>query len=36
MALHTRLLDPAVAPLGQALLDRHYLRKHGSRAYYGQ
>jgi L-ribulose-5-phosphate 4-epimerase len=25
-----------IAPVGQALLDKHYLRKHGENAYYGQ
>lgn len=36
MALHARMLDPAVKRIDQALLDRHYKRKHGSDAYYGQ
>ena len=36
MAVHTLLLNPAAAPAGQALLDRHFLRKHGASAYYGQ
>lgn len=36
MALHTRMLDPGVTRIDQALLDRHYRRKHGSEAYYGQ
>ncbi|MBE6975675.1 MAG: L-ribulose-5-phosphate 4-epimerase [Ruminococcaceae bacterium] len=34
-AWHTLLLTPD-AQLSQALLDRHYLRKHGKHAYYGQ
>ncbi|OMF37833.1 L-ribulose-5-phosphate 4-epimerase [Paenibacillus sp. FSL H8-0548] len=36
MALHTFQLNPNVQPMDQALLDRHYLRKHGANAYYGQ
>ena len=36
MALHTRILNPEAAGIQQPLLDRHFLRKHGSGAYYGQ
>ena len=36
MALHTYLLNPTVHPIGQGLLDKHFLRKHGPAAYYGQ
>ncbi|WP_318153669.1 L-ribulose-5-phosphate 4-epimerase [Paenibacillus vietnamensis] len=36
MALHTFQLNPNVQPMDQNLLDRHYLRKHGANAYYGQ
>lgn len=36
MALHTFQLNPQAEPMDQALLDKHYLRKHGSNAYYGQ
>ncbi len=36
MGLHTLLLNPAAAPVDQALLDKHFLRKHGPGAYYGQ
>jgi L-ribulose-5-phosphate 4-epimerase len=36
MALRTELLRPGVEPVGPELLDRHFLRKHGPRAYYGQ
>jgi L-ribulose-5-phosphate 4-epimerase len=36
MALHTRILNPRAQPIDQALLDKHFLRKHGARAYYGQ
>lgn len=35
MAWHA-LLQPGLAPMQQELLDRHYLRKHGANAYYGQ
>jgi L-ribulose-5-phosphate 4-epimerase len=35
-ALLTTVLDPDVAPLAQALRDKHHRRKHGPRAYYGQ
>jgi L-ribulose-5-phosphate 4-epimerase len=36
MALLTRLLNPAVEPLPSFLLEKHFLRKHGPKAYYGQ
>lgn len=36
IAHRTFHLNPDVRPMNQALLDRHYLRKHGSGAYYGQ
>jgi L-ribulose-5-phosphate 4-epimerase len=36
MAWHVRLLNPAAPPMQRELLDRHYLRKHGPGAYYGQ
>ncbi len=36
MALYTRLLNPAATELKRTLLDRHYQRKHGANAYYGQ
>ncbi|NPV46327.1 MAG: L-ribulose-5-phosphate 4-epimerase [Armatimonadetes bacterium] len=36
MALATESLDPNAGPISQALLDRHFLRKHGKDAYYGQ
>lgn len=36
MALETVLLHGGAAPIGQALLDKHFLRKHGAGAYYGQ
>lgn len=36
MALHTFQLTPQIKPIDQFLLDKHYLRKHGANAYYGQ
>ena len=36
MALHTLALSPAQPPIEQYLLDKHFLRKHGTGAYYGQ
>ena len=33
---HAMLLNPAAGRMQQELLDRHYLRKHGESAYYGQ
>jgi L-ribulose-5-phosphate 4-epimerase len=35
-ALGTELLLPGVGPIGDDLLRRHFLRKHGPGAYYGQ
>jgi L-ribulose-5-phosphate 4-epimerase len=35
-ALDTYQLAPDADPLDRALLDKHYLRKHGAEAYYGQ
>ena len=35
-ALHTVALAPDVQPIGRALLERHFSRKHGPAAYYGQ
>lgn len=36
MAFHTLALTPGKEPMQQELLDKHYLRKHGKNAYYGQ
>ncbi|WEK53672.1 MAG: L-ribulose-5-phosphate 4-epimerase [Candidatus Cohnella colombiensis] len=36
MAYHTCQLKAEVQPMSQPLLDKHYLRKHGANAYYGQ
>ncbi len=35
-ALHTLSVNAAAAPIPQALLDKHFFRKHGRNAYYGQ
>jgi Ribulose-5-phosphate 4-epimerase and related epimerases and aldolases len=36
MALMTELLNPRKEEIPQYLLDKHYFRKHGKNAYYGQ
>jgi L-ribulose-5-phosphate 4-epimerase len=36
MALGTLMINPNQSPISRALLDKHYLRKHGKNAYYGQ
>lgn len=36
MAYKTMTLNPRVERVGQYLLDKHYYRKHGANAYYGQ
>ena len=36
MAHHTMTLNPHVKPAPQYLMDKHYFRKHGENAYYGQ
>lgn len=36
MALQTEVLNPDVKVMQQELLDKHFLRKHGKNAYYGQ
>ncbi len=35
-AHHTLAINPSARPIGQSLHDKHYLRKHGKNAYYGQ
>ena len=35
-ARHTLAVNPGAAPISQALLDKHFFRKHGAKAYYGQ
>ena len=36
MAARTEMLNPQVQPAPQELQDKHYYRKHGANAYYGQ
>ncbi len=36
MACRTELLKPSVEPAPQVIQDKHFLRKHGANAYYGQ
>ncbi len=36
MAWHVQMMNPEITPMQQALLDKHFLRKHGKNAYYGQ
>jgi L-ribulose-5-phosphate 4-epimerase len=36
MNFHTLMLEANIPPMQQELLDKHYLRKHGANAYYGQ
>lgn len=36
LAAQTEALAPGVAPIPRELLDKHFLRKHGAGAYYGQ
>lgn len=36
MAFYTEAITPGISPMQPELLDKHYLRKHGKNAYYGQ
>ncbi|MCR4670940.1 MAG: L-ribulose-5-phosphate 4-epimerase [Saccharofermentans sp.] len=36
MDYHALMLNPGFSGMQQTLLDKHYLRKHGANAYYGQ
>jgi L-ribulose-5-phosphate 4-epimerase len=36
IAWQTVAINPATAPISEALRDKHYFRKHGPKAYYGQ
>ena len=36
LAAETLRLNPKIKPMPSALLDKHFLRKHGANAYYGQ
>ena len=35
-AFRALAINPDAAPISRELLDRHFLRKHGDDAYYGQ
>ncbi|MFV0479428.1 MAG: L-ribulose-5-phosphate 4-epimerase [Anaerorhabdus sp.] len=36
IALKTKMINPAIKDIQKELLDKHFLRKHGANAYYGQ
>lgn len=36
MAYRTEIINQSVKPAPQELMDKHYYRKHGADAYYGQ
>jgi len=36
MAWHDLMLNPNIGSMQEELLKKHYLRKHGPGAYYGQ
>lgn len=36
MAFVTKQIDPKTSPLKKSLINKHFLRKHGKNAYYGQ
>ena len=36
LAYHALVINPAAVPLSESLRDKHFLRKHGPRKYYGQ
>lgn len=36
MNFHAKVMNPQLGSMQQELLDKHYLRKHGAGAYYGQ
>jgi L-ribulose-5-phosphate 4-epimerase len=36
MAFLTQTINPAASPIKNSLIRKHYLRKHGTKAYYGQ
>ena len=36
LASETLRVNPGIPPMPEALLDKHFLRKHGAHAYYGQ
>ena len=36
MAMNTLLINPDAKPLPNYIVNKHYMRKHGPNAYYGQ
>jgi L-ribulose-5-phosphate 4-epimerase len=36
MAWHAMMMNPSLVKADQVLLDKHFFRKHGPNAYYGQ
>ena len=36
MAFRSEVINPRIQPVSNYILDKHYLRKHGKNAYYGQ
>ena len=36
MAMHTLAINPTAEPLPDYIIEKHYFRKHGANAYYGQ
>ncbi len=36
MAILKETVDPKASPAPQSIQDKHFLRKHGPNAYYGQ
>ena len=36
MAYRTEIINPKAVPAPSELQDKHYFRKHGANAYYGQ
>ena len=36
MAYRAEVINPRIQPAPQELQDKHYFRKHGAKAYYGQ
>lgn len=36
MAWHDQMMNPSIPPMQSELMNKHYLRKHGENAYYGQ
>ena len=36
MCINTRIIDSNASPMDEELMNRHFFRKHGAKAYYGQ